>query len=68
MRTLMAAMLLISLSACASTGAGPATVGGVASYDALKNAREACVAKGGELVRNEHGSGQRMSDYACKRK
>ena len=68
MKTLMAAMLLVSLSACASTGAGPATVGGVASYDALKNAREACLAKGGDLVRSEQSSGQRMSDYVCKRK
>lgn len=68
MKTLMAAMLLVTLSACASTSAGPATVGGVASYDALKNAREACLAKGGDLVRSEQSSGQRMSDYVCKRK
>ena len=64
----MAGILLISLSACASSAGGPSIAGGVASYDALKSAREACVAKGGELVRNEANSGKRMSDYACKRK
>lgn len=64
----MASVLLISLSACASSAGGPSIAGGVASYDALKSAREACVAKGGDLVRNEASSGKRMSDYACKRK
>ena len=68
MRTLMASLLLISLSGCASSAGGPDPLGGVASYDALRNARAACVAKGGELVRAEESSGQRMSDYACKRK
>lgn len=64
----MAATLLLSLGACASSPGGPAMAGGVASYDALKSARAACVAKGGELVRSEEGSGKRMTDYACKRK
>ncbi|HEY9236126.1 MULTISPECIES: hypothetical protein [Phenylobacterium] len=64
----MASILLISLSACASAAGGPSIAGGVASYDALRSAREACVAKGGDLVRDEASSGQRMSDYACKRK
>jgi len=64
----MAGLLMISLSACASPAGGPSIAGGVASYDALRSAREACVAKGGELVRNEQSSGKRMSDYACKRK
>lgn len=68
MRILMTSILLISLSACASSAGGPSVDGGVASYDALKSAREACVAKGGELVRNEAYSGKRISDYACKRK
>lgn len=68
MRTLMASLLLISLTACASSAGGFDPVGGVASYDALKSARAACVAKGGELVRNEESSGKRITDYACKRK
>lgn len=64
----MTSILLISLSACASSPGGPDPLGGVASYDALKNARMACVAKGGELVRSDESSGKRMSDYVCKRK
>ena len=68
MKILMSSLLLISLSACAGPAGGPDPLGGVASYDALKNAREACLAKGGELVRSEEGSGKRMTDYACKRK
>jgi hypothetical protein len=58
----------LALAACATSDVGPQVSGGVASYDALKNARAACLAKGAELVRNEQGSGKRLSDYACKRK
>ena len=68
MKILMSSLLLISLSACAGPTGGPDPLGGVASYDALKSAREACLAKGGELVRSPEGSGKRMTDYACKRK
>ena len=68
MRTVMASILLISLSSCASSAGGPDVTGGVASYDALKSASTACSAKGGELVRSPEGSGKRMTDYACKRK
>ena len=68
MRTVMTSILLISLSSCASSAGGPDVPGGVASYDALKSASSACVAKGGELVRSTEGSGKRMTDYACKRK
>ncbi|MDO9432123.1 MAG: hypothetical protein V4820_23375 [Pseudomonadota bacterium] len=68
MKILMSSLLLISLGACAGSAGGPDPLGGVASYDALKNAREACVAKGGELMRDDQNSGKRMSDFACKRK
>ena len=68
MKILMSSLLLISLSACAGSTDGPDRLGGVASYDALKNARAACVAQGGELVRDDLNSGKRMSDFACKRK
>jgi hypothetical protein len=68
MRTIMASTFLITLSACAGSAGGPDTLGGVASYDALRSASTACSEKGGELVRSEEGSGKRMSDYACKRK
>jgi hypothetical protein len=69
MRTLMILAAGLALTACATSDVGgPQVVGGVASYDALKNARAACVAKGAELVLNEQNSGKRLSDYACKRK
>ena len=42
--------------------------GGVATYDALKAARDACVARGGELVLTPEGNAKRMSAYSCKRK
>ena len=68
MKILMSSLFLISLCGCSAGAGGPDTLGGVASYDALKSAREACVAKGGELVRDDLNSGKRMSDFACKRK
>lgn len=68
MKILMSSLMLITLGACAGPAGGADPLGGVASYDALKNAREACVANGGELVRNDLNSGKRMSDFACKRK
>ena len=68
MRNLAAVMLLTSLGACASNAGGPSVDGGVASYDAIKNAQTACAAKGGELVLDRSNSGQSITDYACKRK
>ena len=68
MRMMVAIALISTLGGCAGSAGGPSIDGGVASYDALRSARAACVAKGGELVRSPGGSGQRMTDYACKRK
>ena len=67
MKTL-AILSLLALAACAGPAGGPSPLGGVASYDALKHARDACVAKGGELVQQPQSSGKRMADYGCKRK
>lgn len=63
MKVLGAAMLAL---ACAGCAGGPS--GGVASYDALKAARERCVANGGELVLRDQGNPQVISQYTCKRK
>ncbi|MFN3514331.1 MAG: hypothetical protein ACK41C_14890 [Phenylobacterium sp.] len=69
MRRLALCLSLLALcAACAGDPAGTSPVGGVASYDALKQARDACVARGGELVQRPQTSGQRMADYGCKRK
>ena len=58
----------LSLAACASGPGVAMRTGGVATYDALKAARDACVARGGELKLDPLGDAQRMSSYSCKRK
>jgi hypothetical protein len=69
MRRIAVSIAALALCAgCASAPGGYAPVGGVASYDALKAARDACVSKGGELVQQAQTSGQSLDDYACKRK
>jgi hypothetical protein len=65
---ILAAFSVLALAACAGPAGGPSPTGGVASYDALKHARDACVAKGGELIQRPETSGKRMSDFSCKRK
>ena len=67
MRMLVVAAAL-ALTACASGPGVAMPTGGVATYDALKAARDACVAKGGELKLDDQGNGKRMSSYSCKRK
>ena len=68
MKMILATLGLMALAACAGPAGGPSPLGGVASYDALKHARDACVAKGGELVQQPQSSGKRLADYGCKRK
>ena len=63
MRILANVLLALGCAACMG---GPA--GGVASYDALKTARDQCVAGGGELVLREQGNPQVITHYTCKRK
>jgi hypothetical protein len=67
MRSLVIVAALL-LAACASGPGVSMGAGGVASYDALKAARDACVARGGELKLDRLGNSQRMSSYSCKRK
>jgi len=64
------ALVLISalaLTACAS-GAGFGKSGGIATYDDLKAAQEACAAKGGTLKLQKNGDVQYLDDYACEKK
>ena len=63
MRPLAAILLLLSCAGCAATPEG-----GVATYDALKAATDACAAKGGSLTLVRNGDPQVLADYACKRK
>ena len=64
MRTLIIVLGALSLCACAE--AGPA--GGVATYDALRQATQACEAKGGKLVLTKANNSQDIGNYACERK
>lgn len=66
MRTLGAILGLgLLVSACVS---GPSPMDDVANYDALRSARAACAAKGGELRLRDQGDPERISSFACKRK
>ncbi|THD80714.1 MAG: hypothetical protein E7812_06535 [Phenylobacterium sp.] len=64
MKTLIIVAAALSLCACAE--AGPA--GGVATYDALRQASQACEAKGGKLVLTKDSDSQDIGNYACERK
>ena len=63
MRALAIILAASLLSACALGGAE----GGVASYDALKKARDDCAAKGGTFVLKS-GDPTWIGNYACERK
>jgi hypothetical protein len=65
MRTL-AILAVLMLTAC-STGAGFGKSGGIATYDDLKAAQEACADKGGSLRLQKNGDPQFLDDYACER-
>lgn len=64
MRTVLALLALLAAGACATA----APEAGVANYDALKKAHEACAAKGGTLVLQKNGDPEYIGDYACERK
>ena len=63
MKVLLILPAVLALGACVG---GPS--GDVATYDALRVARDACAAKGETLVLRDSGNEQRMSAYECKRK
>ncbi|WP_068875393.1 MULTISPECIES: hypothetical protein [unclassified Phenylobacterium] len=67
MKAAVAILALVSLNACAS-GAGFGKSGGIATYDDLKAAQEACAAKGGTLKLQKNGDVQYLDDYACEKK
>jgi uncharacterized lipoprotein YmbA len=64
MKTMLIFASLLTLSACASG----LPSGDIASYDTLKVARDACLAKGGELVLTQEGNAKRVSAYVCEKK
>jgi len=66
-KTLVVIAAALTLSACASS-AGFGRSGGIATYDDLKAAQEACTAKGGTLKLQKNGDVQYLDDYACEKK
>ncbi|HSV02112.1 MAG TPA: hypothetical protein VLI41_02810 [Phenylobacterium sp.] len=64
MRPIAALALAGLVAACAS----PAPEGGIANYDALRQAHADCTAKGGTLVLESGGDPEYIGDYACERK
>ncbi|HEY0646600.1 hypothetical protein [Phenylobacterium sp.] len=62
----LAILAALALTACAS-GAGFGQAGGVATYDDLKKAQQACAAKGGSLKLQKNGDPQFLDDYACEK-
>jgi len=54
----------LALAACASS----AYEGGVANYDALRQATSDCAAKGGELKLSSGGDPQMISNFSCQKK
>ena len=66
MRTLVLISALV-LTACASS-AGFGRSAGIATYDDLKAAQNACAAKGGSLKLQKNGDAQYLDDYACEKK
>jgi hypothetical protein len=55
--------LTLGLAACATEREG-----GIANYDALKQAQEKCAAQGGKLMLKPGGNSQWLEDYSCKGK
>ena len=62
----LALLAALMLTAC-TTGAGFGQAGGVATYDDLKKAQQACAAKGGSLKLQKNGDPQFLDDYACEK-
>jgi hypothetical protein len=67
MRVAAPLVLALSLAACAEGPGGAMPDGGVATYDALKQAQARCAAQGGTMTLKSGGDSQYIGDYACKR-
>ena len=63
MRAALILVVLMGMTACVSSREG-----GIANYDGLKQAQEACAANGGKLKLKDGGNSQWLEDYSCKGK
>ena len=64
MRAALAMILMLGLCACETA----ANEGGVADYDALRKAQQACAAQGGTFKLKPGGDAEYIQDYDCVRK
>jgi hypothetical protein len=64
MKTTLALIFALGLAACETAS----NEGGVADYDALRKAQQACAAAGGVFKLKPGGDAQYIQDYACERK
>ena len=66
MRPTVLILAALALSACMS-GVGTGNNAGLATYDDLKNAQQACAAKGGKLQLKKNGDASYLGDYGCEK-
>ena len=58
------ALCVVGLGACASGSSEPLG-NGIASYDALRQANNACIARGGQIKPRQGGDPAQLADYSC---
>jgi hypothetical protein len=63
----MAMVMIFAAAALAgcSTGSSESLGSGIASYDALRQANAACVARGGSVQPRKDGIPGELADYSC---
>ena len=64
MKAALVLVLMLGLTACETAS----NAGGVADYDALRQAQQACAAQGGTFKLKSGGDPEYIQDYACVRK
>ncbi|WP_148216832.1 hypothetical protein [Phenylobacterium zucineum] len=58
-------LLTLALAACATAPAQ--REGGLATYDALRDAQQACAAKGLTLKLRDQGNARRLDHWSCQK-
>jgi hypothetical protein len=57
-------LLAIAVAGC-STASSESLGAGIASYDALRKANDACTARGGTVQPRKDGTPGELADYSC---
>ena len=61
----MVMTLVAAAVAGCSTGSSESLGSGIASYDALRQANAACIARGGSVQPRKDGTPGELADYSC---